>query len=92
MVKEPKRNVSVFAFVEVEFLFDGPTRIKHLMPTCSKGPVLTMDTRQKGTVGQVPRLAGLLFLLYYCWIWLKHRPVVVLQNAAKALPKIHALK
>lgn len=55
--------MSVFGLVEVEFLFDGPTRIKYLIPTHSKGQVPTMEVRQKGTAGQVLRLAGLLLLL-----------------------------
>lgn len=63
MGNEPKRNVSVFGLVEVEFLFDGPTRIKHLMPTCSKGQVPTVDVRQEGTLGQVLRLVSLYVLL-----------------------------
>lgn len=47
MGSETKRNVSVFGLVEVEFLFDGPARIKHLTPTCCNGQVPKMDVRQK---------------------------------------------
>lgn len=86
----------VFGLIEVEFLFDGLTRIKHLMPTCFKGQVTTMDVRQKGTAGQVLRLARLLLLLLllllFCWIWLRHRLVVMLQNAFKTLCKMYAFK
>lgn len=56
--------MSVFGLGEVEFLFDGLTRIKHLMPTRSKGQVPTMDVRQKGTAGQVLRLAGFFFFFF----------------------------